>query len=259
VREEVGLPLSVGLARTKGVAKMASKAAKPEGLLAISRRGELPFLHPIRVEKLWGVGAATAARLHAAGLETVGHVAAQPVEKLEALIGRAAGSRLHSFALGRDPRRVRIGSPQRSVGAQRGMGLLRLSEQEVDATLVSLVDRVAHRMRRGGHAGRTVVLRMRFGDYRRATRARTLSRPTSATAPILCAARILADEARTEIERRGLTMLGVTVRGLCDAAHTQLELPIDRPSPALDAALDDVRRRFGAGVVRRGSAHRLAP
>ena len=253
VHEEVGLPLSVGIARTKGVAKMASKAAKPEGLLAISRNGELPFLRPIRVEKLWGVGAATAAKLHAAGLNTVGQVAATTREELECLIGRAAGRRLHAFALGRDPRRVQVGSRRRSVGAQRGFGLSRLNHDELDVNLVGLVDRVAHRMRRGGHVGRTVILRMRFGDYQRATRSRTLAHPTAATTTILAVVRGLAEASRAHIERRGITMLGVTVADLGDGGALQLELPIERASSALDAALDDVRERFGTAAVTRGA------
>ncbi|HYH61519.1 MAG TPA: DNA polymerase IV [Solirubrobacterales bacterium] len=254
VREEIGLPLSVGIARTKGVAKMASKTSKPEGLLAVSQAGELPFLHPIRVEYLWGVGASTAARLHAAGVETVGQVAAMTREELESILGRAGARSLHAFALGRDPRRVRIGSGRRSVGAQRGLGLSRLRAGHLDATLVSLVDRVTHRMRKGGHVGRTVVLRLRFGDYKRATRSRTLSHATAGTEPILAAARSLAREAIPEMKRRGVTMVGITVQGLGDGAAVQLELPLGRSSPALDEALDQVRERFGTGAVTRGRA-----
>lgn len=252
VREEIGLPLSVGIARTKGVAKMASKLSKPEGLLAVGREGELAFLHPLRVESLWGVGRATAERLHTAGIATVGQVAAMTREELEAVLGRAGARSLHAFALGRDPRRVRIGSGRRSIGSQRGLGLSRLREDRLDATLVSLVDRVTHRMRKGGHVGRTVVLRLRFGDYRRATRSRTLSHATAGSEPILAAARVLAREAMPEMRQRGVTMVGITVQGLGDGAAVQLELPIGRRSPALDRALDEVTKRFGAGAVQRG-------
>jgi len=254
VRDEIGLPLSVGIARTKGVAKMASKLSKPEGLLAVSRAGELPFLHPLRVEQLWGVGASTAARLHAAGIETVGQVAALTREELETVLGRAGARSLHAFALGRDPRRVRIGSGRRSVGSQRGLGLSRLRGDDLDATLVSLVDRVTHRMRRGGHVGRTVVLRLRFGDYKRATRSRTLSQATAGSEPILAAARALARDALPEMQSRGVTMLGITVQGLGDGGSIQLELPIGRSSPALDRAIDRVREQFGTDAVTRGRA-----
>ena len=259
VREEIGLPLSVGVARTKGVAKMASKMAKPEGLLAVSRAGELPFLHPLRVERLWGVGKSTAVRLHAAGIETVGQVAAMTREELETVLGRAGARSLHAFALGRDPRRVRIGSGRRSVGSQRGLGLSRLRAGDLDATIVSLVDRVAHRMRKGGHVGRTVVLRLRFGDYKRATRSRTLSHATAGSEPILATARALAREAMPEIQRRGVTMVGITVQGLGDGGAVQLELPIGRSSPALDEALDTVRERFGTNAVTRGRARPQRP
>ena len=256
VRDEIGLPLSVGIARTKGVAKMASKMSKPEGLLAVSSEGELPFLHPLRVERLWGVGRSTADKLHAAGIETVGEVASMTREELETVLGRAGARSLHAFALGRDPRRVRIGSGRRSVGSQRGLGLSRLRDGDLDATLVSLVDRVTHRMRKGGHVGRTVVLRLRFGDYKRATRSRTLSHATAGTEPILAAARSLAHEALPEMRRRGVTMVGITVQGLGDGAAVQLELPIGRSSPALDKALDQVRELFGTDSVTRGQRAR---
>lgn len=252
VRDEIGLPLSVGVARTKGVAKMASKMSKPEGLLAVSRAGELPFLHPLRVERLWGVGASTAQKLHTVGIETVGQVAALTREELESVLGRAGARSLHAFALGRDPRRVRIGSGRRSVGAQRGLGLSRLRPGDLDATLVSLVDRVTGRMRKGSYVGRTVVLRLRFGDYERATRSRTLSHATAGSEPILSVARALAREAMPEMRRRGVTMVGLTVSGLGDGAAVQLELPVGRSSPALDKALDQVRERFGSDAVSRG-------
>jgi DNA polymerase-4 len=257
VREEIGLPLSVGVARTKGVAKMASKMSKPEGLLAVGRAGELPFLHPLRVEALWGVGRSTAEKLHRAGIETVGQVAAMTREELETVLGRAGARSLHAFALGRDPRRVRIGSRRRSVGAQRGLGLSRLRRGDLDATLVSLVDRVTGRMRKGGHVGRTVVLRLRFGDYARATRSRSLSHATAGSEPILAAVRALAREARPEMERRGVTMVGLSVTGLGDGAAVQLELPIGRSSPQLDRALDEVRERFGSDAVSRGRMPRV--
>jgi len=253
VRDEIGLPLSVGVARTKGVAKMASKMSKPEGLLAVSRAGELPFLHPLRVERLWGVGASTAQKLQAAGIETVGQVAALTREELESVLGRAGARSLHAFALGRDPRRVMIGSGRRSVGAQRGLGLSRLRQGDLDATLVSLVDRVTGRMRKGGHVGKTVVLRLRFGDYKRVTRSRTLSHATAGSEPILAVARALAREAMPEMMRRGVTMVGLTVTGLGDGAAVQLELPVGRSSPALDRALDQVREQFGSDVVMRAA------
>ena len=257
VRDEIGLPLSVGVARTKGVAKMASKMSKPEGLLAVSSAGELPFLHPLRVERLWGVGKSTADKLHAVGIETVGQVAAMTREELETVLGRAGARSLHAFALGRDPRRVRIGSGRRSVGSQRGLGLSRLHDGDLDATLVSLVDRVTGRMRKSGHVGRTVVLRLRFGDYARATRSRTLSHATAGSEPILAAARALARKAMPEMKRRGVTMVGITVTGLGDGAAVQLELPIGRSSPALDRALDQVRERFGSDAVSRGRMPRV--
>jgi DNA polymerase-4 len=132
------------------------------------------------------------------------------------------------------------------------MGLSRLAPEDLDAALVSLVDRVTGRMRKGGHVGRTVILRLRFGDYKRATRSRTLSQATAGSEPILTAARSLAIAAGPDIRRRGLTMIGLTVQGLGDGAAVQLELPIGRSSPARDLALDEVRERYGAEAVTRG-------
>jgi DNA polymerase IV len=147
---------------------------------------------------------------------------------------------------------VRIGSRRRSVGAQRGLGLSRLRDEDLDATLIGLVDRVTRRMRRGGHVGRTVVLRLRFGDYKRATRSRTLSHATAASEPILATARMLAREAAPEMRRRGITMVGLTVTGLGDGAAVQMELPLGRAAPALDRALDEVSERFGSSAITRG-------
>jgi DNA polymerase-4 len=252
VLERVGLRITVGVARTKFLAKVASGVAKPDGLLVVEPDEELGFLHPLPVERLWGVGPATTRRLHACGLRTVGQVAGVDVESLVALLGRAAGRHLHALAHNRDPRPVQPGRRRRSIGAQRALGRRRRSEQEIDTALVGLVDRVTGRMRKARRVGRTVVLRLRFDDFSRATRSTTLPQATDETASILDAARGLLRGALPEIRERGLTLVGVSVANVEDARAVQLALPLFGPPTApLDAALDEVRERFGQAAITR--------
>jgi DNA polymerase IV len=252
VREHVGLPITVGVARTKFLAKVASGVAKPDGLLVVPPDGELAFLHPLPVERLWGVGPATARKLHERRISTVGDVARLPEDVLVAMLGRGSGRHLYALAHNRDPRPVVVGRRRRSIGSQCALGRSRKTPDAVDAVLVSLVDRVTRRMRLAGRVGRTVVLRLRFGDFSRATRSHTLPRPTAHTQTVLLTARWLLAGAMPEIERRGLTLVGVAVANLEDDAALQLVLPFDRFSgSALDAALDEVRRRFGSAAVTR--------
>jgi DNA polymerase-4 len=254
VRERVGLPITVGLARTKFLAKVASACAKPDGLLVVMPDRELEFLHPLPVQALWGVGGKTAAKLHAAGLTTVGEVARVPETLLVEVCGRAAGRQLHALSHNRDPRRVRPRVRRRSIGSQHALGRpRRRSPEELDAVLVGLVDRVTRRMRKARRCGRTVVLRVRFGDYTRATRSRTMVRATAQTEPILATARSVLAAAMPLIETRGLTLLGIAVTNLEDNVGIQLALPLGREREAVvDAAVDDVRARFGTAAITRG-------
>jgi DNA polymerase-4 len=252
VRERVGLPITVGIARTKFLAKVASGVAKPDGLLVVPPHAELAFLHPLPVERLWGVGAATAGKLHACGIGTVGEVAGLSEETLVAVVGRAAGRQLHALSHNRDSRPVRPRRRRRSIGSQRALGRSPRSVQELDAILAGLVDRVARRMRTARRAGRTVVLRLRFDDFSRVTRSHTMPSATSQTALILLTARGLLATAMPMIERRGVTLVGIAVANLEDADAIQLALPFDRRSnDALDATLDQVRSRFGSNAVIR--------
>jgi DNA polymerase IV len=254
VRERVGLPITVGVATTKFLAKVASAVAKPDGLLVVPPGRERDFLEPLPVEALWGVGPATAGRLRPRGLATVGDVARLGEEALVAILGVAAGRHLHALAHNRDPRPVRAGRRRRSVGSQCALNFSSRPPEEVDRTLVALADRVTRRMRRSGHAGRTVVLRMRFGDYARASRSRTLPDATAATRTVLDTARELLAEARPTIRERGLTLLGVAVSNLGDGGPVQLVLPLrGERGDALDAAVDRVRDRFGTDAVTRAS------
>jgi DNA polymerase-4 len=252
VRERVGLPITVGVARTKFLAKVASGVAKPDGLLVVPPGGELDFLHPLPVERLWGVGPITAGKLRKRGITTVGEVAQLAEGALISMLGRASGRHLHALAHNRDPRPVHVGRRRRSIGSQRALGRSPKAPHAVDAALVGLVDRVTRRMRTAGRAGRTVVLRLRFDDFSRATRSHTLPHATAHTETILATARGLLTTAMPTIEREGLTLVGVAVGNLDDDGALQLMLPFDRHSDgALDAALDEIRARFGSAAVTR--------
>jgi DNA polymerase-4 len=252
IRARVGLPVTVGVARTKFLAKVASGVAKPDGLLAVPPERELSFLHALPVERLWGVGPVTADKLHQLGITTVGEVAALSEGALVSILGRAVGRQLHALAHNRDPRRVRPGRRRRSIGAQCALGRRRRSPEEVDAVLVGLVDRVTRRMRAAGRVGRTIVLRIRFGDFSRATRSLTLKEATAQTQAVLDAARALLATASPPIERRGLTLVGVAVSNLADDCPAQLVLPFDpRAGIMLDLAIDEIRNRFGLSAITR--------
>jgi DNA polymerase-4 len=251
VRENVGLPITVGVARTKFLAKVASAVAKPDGLLVVAPSGELSFLHPLAVERLWGVGRVTAAKLRARGVMTVADVAAMDEAELVLVVGRAAGRKLHALSHNRDPRPVQTGRRRRSIGSQRALGRRPRPPDELEATLIGLVDRVARRLRAAQRVCRTVVLRLRFADYSRATRSSTLSEPTAFTDTLVHTATGLLRASMPMIRRRGLTLIGVALANLADQAAIQLTLPFQRAA-RLDAAVDDVRARFGSKVITRG-------
>jgi DNA polymerase-4 len=252
VLERVGLPITVGVARTKFLAKVASGVAKPDGLLVVPCEGELAFLHPLAIERLWGVGPVTARKLHEWGITTVGQVAQFAESALVSIVGRAAGRQLHALAHNRDPRRVQVGRRRRSIGAQRALGRTPRSPDALDAIVVGLVDRLARRLRAARRVCRTVVLRLRFSDFSRATRSHTLPEATAQTPAILATARGLLAAAMPMIEHQGLTLVGVALANLDDDGAIQLALPFERQrAGALDAALDDVRDRFGSAAITR--------
>ena len=251
VLEQVGLPITVGVARTKFLAKVASGVAKPDGLLVVPPDGELDFLHPLPVERLWGVGPVTARKLNERGIRTVGQVAELGETVLVWLVGRAAGRHLNALAHNHDPRPVLVGRRRGSIGSQRALGRSPRTPEAVDAVVVGLVDRVTRRMRRAGRVGRTVVLRLRFSDFSRATRSHTLPHATAHTQTILETERMLLATAMPMIERQGLTLVGIAVGNLENDRAVQLALPFDRHTDALDAALDEVRERFGTEAVTR--------
>jgi DNA polymerase IV len=251
VRQEVGLPITVGIARTKFLAKVASGVGKPDGLLVVPPEAELTFLHPLPIERLWGVGRVTSAKLRSRGLTTVAQVARLEEQVLVGMLGRASGRQLHALAHNRDPRPVRRRARRRSIGAQRALGRRRKPAEEIAASLTGLVDRVARRLRAAGRLCRTVILRLRFEDFSRATRSYTMVDPTCDTQTILVTAMVLLRASTPMIERRGITLIGIALTNLADRGAVQLTLPFNR-SPELDATLDRVRERFGSGSITRG-------
>ncbi|MGQ0849699.1 MAG: DNA polymerase IV [Actinomycetota bacterium] len=253
VRQRVGLPITVGVARTKFLAKVASRVAKPDGLLVVPPDREMAFLHPLPVHLLWGVGPVTAGKLHDAGISRVGEVAELPEPALISMLGLAAGHHLHALSHNRDPRPVRLGRRRRSIGSQRALGRRPKSWEDIDASLVGLVDRVTRRLRKADRVGRTVVLRLRFDDFSRATRSATLPQATAHTATILAAARRLLVAEAGVIARDGLTLVGVAIANLDNDDALQLTLPFERRSELLlDEAVDEIRERFGSGAITRG-------
>lgn len=270
VRDEVGLAITVGVARTPFLAKVASRVAKPDGLLLVPPDEEDAFLYPLPVEVLWGVGEVTAARLRAFGLVSGGDVAALPVGVLVGLLGPAAGRHLYAVVHGLTPALVVSGTRRGSIGAQRALGPGPHTASFVRAAMLGLVDRVARRLRGAHRAARTVVLRLRFADYTRATRSRSLLRATTSGARLTEVAIGLLDEAAALVEARGLTLVGVALTNLEEDSPLQLELPLDglmrrpgrvgaAPTPSardpagLDGALDEVAARFGSSSLTRAS------
>jgi DNA polymerase IV len=252
VLERVGLRITVGVARTKFLAKVASGVAKPDGLLVVPPAGELAFLHLLPVERLWGVGKVTAAKLHERGITTVGEVAALAEATLVETVGRAAGRQLHALAHNRDPRPVKARRRRSSPGSPQTLGRRRRSPAELDAVLVAIVDRLGRRLRAARRACRTIMLRLRFDDFSRATRSYTLAQATTETPTILATARALLAAAMPMIQRRGVTLIGLSLGNLQDDSAIQLVLPFDiRRAMALDAALDSVRERYGTDAITR--------
>jgi len=260
VATEVGLPITVGVARTKFLAKVASGVGKPDGLLVVEPDGELEFLHPLPVQRLWGVGAITGAKLNERGVRTVADVAAMSEEALNAIVGPGAGRHLHALAHNRDPRRVETGRRRRSIGSQQALGRRRRSRDEIDVVLRRIVDRVTSRMRKANRVGRTVTLRFRFDDFTRATRSYSLPDATSSTSVIHAAALGLLDANWGLVEERGITLFGVSIGNLHDEDAVQLALPFERSDAAsLDTVVDSIRDRFGSAALKRATTMRGDP
>jgi len=255
VAEEVGLNITVGVARTKFLAKVASAVAKPDGLLVVDPQREREFLRPLPVERLWGVGPKTAERLHDVELHTVGAVADTERSVLVDLIGVAAGRKVHSLAHNQDPRPVVVGRRRSSIGSQRALGRGDHSPELVTTTMLNIVDRIGHRLRLSKRVGRTITMRFRFDDFSRATRSHTLAQATDDTGLFAETAEKLLAAMRPTIAKRGITLIGLSIGNLDNADAVQLALPfVDAgfaDGTALDAALDGVRDRFGSDAIGR--------
>lgn len=253
VRERAGLPISVGVARTKHLAKIASALCKPDGLQVVQIEDELAFLHALPVERLWGVGPATSEKLHAARITHVRQLASFTPAELAHFVGPGAAHHLHALAHNRDPRTVRTSARRRSIGAQHALGRGPHSELHLDRTLQTLVDRVTRRLRTAERTGSTVVLRLRFDDFGRSTSSHALPRPTDNTAVVLDVARGLLARRLPEIRTRGCTLIGITLSGL-DAHSAQLMLPLDGTADGgVDRVVDAVRDRFGSASIGSGA------
>ncbi|WP_439592748.1 DNA polymerase IV [Microbacterium sp.] len=254
VRAEVGLPISVGVARTKYLAKVASAVSKPDGLIVVEPEREQEFLLPLPVERLWGVGKVTGAKLHGLGIHTVGELADLEAATAERLLGRAAGAHLHALARLQDPRPVDTTRRRGSIGSQRALGSRPRSPEELDLFLTQIVDRLGRRLRDHDRVCRTVVLRLRFGDFAKATRSRSFSIPSDRTSVLLAVARGLLAAALPEIAQRGITLIGVSLTGLGHADSMPPELDLEWDDGArLDTVLDTLRDRFGAASVSRAT------
>jgi DNA polymerase-4 len=273
VRGELGLPISVGIARTKHLAKIASQVAKPDGLVWIDPATELAFLHDLPVELMWGVGPATRAKLAASGIATIGQLAAAPGRSLEQLLGVAASEKLRALAWNRDPRAIDTGRRARSAGAQSALGSRPAEERIFRPALLHLADRIGSRLRAKSLSGRTVTVRVRFADFRSVTHALTLDAPVSATAIL---GEIGADLVRQVLdarpEERTISLLAIAVSHLERQPVLQLELPLGladearRPGTrrgasrwSADRAMDRVRDRFGWDAIGYGSVVLEAP
>jgi len=266
VRAELGLPISVGVARTKHLAKIASQVAKPDGLVVVDPKTELDFLHDLPVELMWGVGPVTKARLAEIGVLTIGQLAKTPGWSLEHLLGPAAGEKLAALAWNRDPREIQTQRRARSAGAQSALGKKPAQERIFRPTLRHLADRIAARLRAKSLSGRTVTVRVRFADLHAVTRSLTLDAPIAATVTLAEIAEELVRMALVDHPKeRHISLLAISVSHLEKESLLQLELPLglldERRRPgsrigaarrAADGAIDKIRERFGWAAVGYG-------
>jgi DNA polymerase-4 len=253
VLEETGLKITVGVASTKFLAKVASGFAKPDGLLMIEPGTEIEFLHPLDIERLWGVGKVTSKKLRDRKVNTIGDLARLGEEGLTPIVGRGAAQHLNDLANNRDPRPVHTRGRRKSIGAQHALRSKPRTHAELDARLIALVDRICSRLRKSGRSTRTVQLSFRFADFTRATRSKTIPNPTSQSSILLETARELLNEMMPTIREKGITLLGVSFDNLDDGV--QLELGFDavnKEVTEIDKTVDAVREKFGSAAITRG-------
>lgn len=265
VAREQGLTCTVGIAPTKFVAKVASTAAKPDGLLVVPPDQVLGFLHPLPVERMWGVGPATAERLHRLGLTTIADLASTPTATLVATFGPRQGNHLAELARGHDPRPVVVDEPERSIGSEETFAEDLVGVEPVRRELLRMADRTAARLRTAGLVGRTVSIVIRLSDFTTLTRSATLSSPTDVTGEIHRQAvalhdRLLATNAAAASGRTRL--VGVRMEGLLPRSEAHLQPTLDEPDRGwreAEAAVDQAIARYGAGAVHRAVLGEVTP
>ncbi len=268
VRDEVGLPISIGIASTKFLSKIASARAKPDGLVVVEHGEELDFLHPLPVQALWGVGKVTTARLHNLGIKTIGELASIPGPALVPQLGPGSSAALRALAWNRDPRPVTGGRRAGSVGSQQALGRGLSDREEMAVVVLGLADRVGRRLRAKGRAGSTLTVRVRFPGPRSVTRSHTLRSHTGSTAALANLGAVLLDRALTDNPGETVTLIGISVSNLTTDRNIQLEFPLDDEdvlrSGSLEAikrsrledSVDEVREKYGKALLSFGTAGR---
>jgi DNA polymerase-4 len=259
VADEQAITCSVGIGPSKFIAKVASRAAKPDGLVEVLPERVVDFLHPLPVEAMWGVGPSTARRLHGLGLEFVGDLAHTPVATLRQTFGPHSGRALHELAWGRDRRRVVPMEPERSVGSQETLGRDTDDPAVLRRELLRMADRTAGRMRKAGLVGRTVGISVRFADFSELTRSVTLPTPTAVTAEIYGAALALFE--RLGLGQARIRRVGVRVEGVTEARQAYRQPQLTDPEHGwqeADQAVDAAVRKFGPAAVQRLALTRRA-
>lgn len=265
VRDEVGLPISIGVASTKFLSKIASARAKPDGLVVVDLGTELDFLHPLPVEALWGVGKVTAARLHRLGIGTIGELSQIPSKAMAPLLGPAASGALRSLSWNQDPRPVKGGRRAGSVGSQHALGRGLTDRDEMAVVVLGLADRVGRRLRAKGRMGSTLTTRVRFPGPRSVTRSHTLSSPTGSTAALANLGMVLVERAFEDNQGETVTLIGLSVSNLTTDDYVQLELQLGDDDllragsdmalrrNRLEGSVDEVREKFGRDLLRYGT------
>jgi DNA polymerase IV len=268
VRAEIGLPISIGVARTKHLAKIASQVAKPDGLVVVDPKGEINFLHNLPVELMWGVGPVTRARLAEAGITTIGQLAQRSPNSVQRLLGQAVGHKLSSLAWNRDPRPIETRRRAQSAGAQSALGRRPATERVYRSVLLHLAERIASRLRAKGRPCRTVTVRVRFSDMRSVTRSLTLPAPVSGSVALMeIAVELVRGVLAEHRDQKTISLLAISASNLGEPSVLQLELPFGLADDGLrpgtrkgqarwraDRAVDAIRDRFGWGAVRYASA-----
>jgi len=247
IRDDIGIPSSVGIATTKFVAKLASKHAKPDGMLRIVAGTELEFLHPLDVSELWGVGEATRASLGDIGIRSIGDVARAPIGLLEGGLGSASARHLSELANGRDPRPVEGGMGARSISSENTFARDLIDRDAIERETLRLCDQVAARLAKAHLSGHTIALKVRFGDFSTISRSSRQAVPVGHTTDLWAIVRDLLN--RAEMGDRSIRLLGVVVSDLADIGDArQLTLGAERRDAAAEV-VDEVRERFGAASV----------